>query len=54
MNSKYSILLCNQSLAEYCKLFDSAQYEVEHCKEDEHIVVQASTGTGGCVKIRLS
>ena len=33
-------------LAEDCKLFNSAQYEVEHCKSDEHIVVQASAGTG--------
>ena len=29
-----------------CPLFNSAQYMVEHCKADEHIVVQASAGTG--------
>ena len=29
-----------------CPLFNSAQYLVEHCKYDEHIVVQASAGTG--------
>lgn len=29
-----------------CRLFNSAQYQVEHCKADEHIVVQASAGTG--------
>ncbi|WP_028243921.1 UvrD-helicase domain-containing protein [Pseudobutyrivibrio ruminis] len=29
-----------------CPLFNSAQYLVEHCKADEHIVVQASAGTG--------
>ncbi len=33
-------------IAEDCKLFNSAQYMVEHCKADEHIVVQASAGTG--------
>ena len=33
-------------VAEDCKLFNAAQYEVEHCKADEHIVVQASAGTG--------
>lgn len=33
-------------IAEDCKLFNSAQYKVEHCKADEHIVVQASAGTG--------
>lgn len=33
-------------IADDCKLFNSAQYEVEHCKADEHIVVQASAGTG--------
>lgn len=29
-----------------CPVFNAAQYEVEHCKRDEHIVVQASAGTG--------
>ncbi len=29
-----------------CPLFNTAQYLVEHCKADEHIVVQASAGTG--------
>ena len=29
-----------------CPMFNSAQYLVEHCKADEHIVVQASAGTG--------
>ncbi len=29
-----------------CPLFNSAQYLVEHCKADEHIIVQASAGTG--------
>ncbi len=33
-------------LEEGCPLFNSAQYLVEHCKADEHIVVQASAGTG--------
>lgn len=35
-----------EKIAEDCKLFNSAQYLVEHCKADEHIVVQASAGTG--------
>ena len=35
-----------EKIAEDCKLFNAAQFEVEHCKEDEHIVVQASAGTG--------
>lgn len=35
-----------KKIAEDCKLFNSAQYLVEHCKADEHIVVQASAGTG--------
>lgn len=35
-----------EKIAEDCKLFNSAQYSVEHCKADEHIVVQASAGTG--------
>ncbi len=29
-----------------CPIFNAAQYRVEHCKSDEHIVVQASAGTG--------
>ena len=29
-----------------CPIFNTAQYRVEHCKTDEHIVVQASAGTG--------
>lgn len=29
-----------------CPIFNTAQYRVEHCKADEHIVVQASAGTG--------
>ena len=33
-------------LEDGCPLFNSAQYMVEHCKSDEHIVVQASAGTG--------
>lgn len=33
-------------LAEDCPLFNSAQYLVEHCKASEHIIVQASAGTG--------
>ncbi len=33
-------------LEKECPLFNSAQYSVEHCKYDEHIVVQASAGTG--------
>ena len=35
-----------KKLSEDCRLFNSAQYDVEHCKADEHIVVQASAGTG--------
>lgn len=33
-------------LEKECPQFNAAQYKVEHCKEDEHIVVQASAGTG--------
>lgn len=33
-------------IAEDCPLFNSAQYLVEHCNDSEHIVVQASAGTG--------
>lgn len=29
-----------------CPMFNAAQYRVEHCQADEHIVVQASAGTG--------
>ncbi len=29
-----------------CPSFNAAQYRVEHCSPDEHIVVQASAGTG--------
>lgn len=29
-----------------CPQFNMAQYKVEHCRENEHIVVQASAGTG--------
>ena len=35
-----------EKIAEDCPMFNSAQYQVEHCKESEHIVVQASAGTG--------
>lgn len=35
-----------RAIAEDCPLFNSAQYEVEHCDAPEHIVVQASAGTG--------
>ncbi len=33
-------------LADECSLFNSAHYLVEHCKASEHIIVQASAGTG--------
>ena len=33
-------------VTEDCPLFNAAQYEVEHCNANEHIVVQASAGTG--------
>ena len=33
-------------LAKECPLFNAAQYQVEHCHRNEHIVVQASAGTG--------
>lgn len=29
-----------------CPIFNSAQYRVEHCQANEHIIVQASAGTG--------
>ncbi len=37
--------ICNR-IESVCPLFNSAQYRVEHCNADEHIVVQASAGTG--------
>lgn len=33
-------------LGEACPAFNAAQYLVEHCQKDEHIIVQASAGTG--------
>ncbi len=33
-------------LSKDCTLFNSAQYLVEHCQSDKHIIVQASAGTG--------
>lgn len=33
-------------LEKACPMFNAAQYQVEHCQADEHIVVQASAGTG--------
>lgn len=33
-------------LEKRCPQFNAAQYQVEHCHEGEHIVVQASAGTG--------
>jgi len=33
-------------LEEKCPAFNAAQYRVEHCLESEHIIVQASAGTG--------
>lgn len=35
-----------QVLEKKCPMFNAAQYQVEHCQADEHIVVQASAGTG--------
>ena len=35
-----------RGLESSCPLFNSAQYLVEHCTADKHIVVQASAGTG--------
>ena len=29
-----------------CPLFNAAQYQVEHCSDNKHIIVQASAGTG--------
>ena len=34
------------TLEKVCPQFNAAQYRVEHCHKDEHIVVQASAGTG--------
>ena len=33
-------------LQKQCPLFNSAQYLVEHCKPEKHVIVQASAGTG--------
>lgn len=33
-------------LADNCKMFNEAQYNVEHCNVDDHVIVQASAGTG--------
>lgn len=33
-------------IEEVCPVFNSAQYRVEHCLPERHIVVQASAGTG--------
>lgn len=33
-------------LQKECPLFNAAQYRVEHCHPEEHIIVQASAGTG--------
>lgn len=33
-------------LQEKCPLFNSAQYLVEHCRPEKHVIVQASAGTG--------
>ena len=33
-------------LEKTCPMFNVAQYRVEHCGTNEHIVVQASAGTG--------
>ena len=35
-----------KSISENCRAFNAAQYQVEHCRSDENIVVQASAGTG--------
>ncbi|MBR3245928.1 MAG: UvrD-helicase domain-containing protein [Parasporobacterium sp.] len=34
------------TLEKQCLSFNAAQYQVEHCSADNHIVVQASAGTG--------
>ena len=33
-------------LQKECPLFNSAQYLVEHCRPEKHVIVQASAGTG--------
>lgn len=33
-------------LEKECPMFNAVQYLIEHCRADEHIVVQASAGTG--------
>ena len=33
-------------LEKECPLFNSAQYLVEHCLPEKHVIVQASAGTG--------
>lgn len=33
-------------LEKICPVFNAAQYRVEHCQTDQHIIVQASAGTG--------
>ncbi len=35
-----------EKISQKCPLFNSAQFLVEHCKKSEHIIVQASAGTG--------
>lgn len=35
-----------EKIEKECPLFNVAQYKVEHCGKEEHIVVQASAGTG--------
>lgn len=39
-------LFVERVLSSACPEFNSAQYLVEHCNKDEHIIVQASAGTG--------
>lgn len=34
------------TIEKVCPMFNAAQYRVEHCRADEHIIVQASAGTG--------
>lgn len=34
------------TLQQECPLFNAAQYLVEHCQPDKHVIVQASAGTG--------
>ena len=34
------------TLEDLCPVFNAAQYRVEHCQPEKHIVVQASAGTG--------